>query len=247
MSNRQQTGQSTIEMIVLSLVLAPLFLIVPILGKYMDIAQTTSIASRYVAFEGATHHNASLSGWKSDTELATEVRRRFYSRHSLSIKTNDVVSEADEDRNTLWVDHRGNPLLADFNQVSVNTRKQSTSSIFNGLNALFDVSDDFELDNDNLYRGEVNVQLASIEGLAPFDTLNLNIRRHTVVVVDAWASKNASEVEGKVKDAGLIFPHQVLNVPASLLNPAISLFEFNASPPDIGKVEPDHVPSDRLK
>lgn len=247
MSNRQQTGQSSIEMIVLSLVLVPLFLIVPILGKYMDIAQTTSIASRYVAFEGASHHNSSLSGWKSDTELATEVRRRFYSRHSLSIKTNDVVSEIDEDRNPLWVNHRGDPLLQDFNQISVNTRKQSTSSIFNGLSALFDVSDDFDLDNDNLYRGEVNVQLANIAGLIPFDAINLNIRRHTVVLVDPWAAKHAAEVESKVKDAGLIFPHQVLNVPASLLNPAISLFEFNASPPDIGKVEPDHVPSDRLK
>lgn len=143
MSNSYQVGQSTIEMIILSLVLVPLFLIVPILGKYMDIAQTTSIASRYVAFEGATHHGSSLSGWKSDTELATEVRRRFYSQHSLSIKTNDVVSEINEDRNPLWVDHRGDPLLADFNQVSVNTNKQSTSSIFNGFSSLFDVSDEF--------------------------------------------------------------------------------------------------------
>lgn len=247
MSNSHQTGQSTIEMIILSIILIPLFLIVPILGKYMDIAQTTSTASRYVAFEGATHHNASMSGWKSDTELATEMRRRFYSQHSLSIKTNDVVNEIDEDRNPLWMDHRGDPLLADFNQVSVNTRKQNTPSIFNGLTSLFDVSDDFELDNNNLYRGEVNVQLANIAGLTPFDAIDLNIRRHTVVLVDAWASKNASEVESKVKDAGLIFPHQVLNVPASLLKPAISLFEFNASAPDIGKVEPDHVPSDRLK
>lgn len=247
MSNKYQTGQSTIEMIILSLVLVPLFLIVPILGKYMDMAQTTSIASRYVAFEGTTHHNASLSGWKSDTELAKEVRRRFYSQHSLSIKTNDVVSEIDEDRNGLWVDHRGDALLADFNQVSVNTKKQSISSIFNGLTSLFDFSDDFELDNDNLYRGEVNVQLANIEGLTPFNALNLNIRRHTVVLVDPWASKHASEVENKVKDAGLIFPHQVLNASASLLKPAISLFEFNASAPEIGKVEPDYVPSDRLK
>lgn len=247
MSNKYQTGQSSIEIIILSLVLVPLFLIVPILGKYMDMAQTTSIASRYVAFEGAAHHGASHSGWKSDSDLATEVRRRFYSQHSLSIKTNDVVSEIDADRNPLWVDHRGDPLLADFNQVSVNTRKQSIDSIFNGLTSLFDFSDDFELDNDNLYRGEVNVQLANIEGLTPFDNLNLSIRRHTVVLADPWASKQAAEVKNKVRDAGLTFPHQVLNVPASLLKPAIDLFEVNASAPEIGKVEPDYVPSDRLK
>lgn len=247
MWNNHQTGQSTIELIVLSLVLVPLFLIVPLLGKYMDMAQTTLVASRYVAFEGATHHNASLSGWKSDAALATEVRRRFYSQHSLTIKTNDVVREVNEDRNPLWVNHRGEPLLADFNQVSVNTGKQTTSTIFNSFTSLLDLSDDFDLESDNLYRGEVNVQLANIAGLTPFDAINLNIRRHTVVLVDPWASKHASDVENKVNDAGLIFPHQVLNVPASVLKPVISLFEFNASPPEIGKVEPDHVPSDRLK
>ena len=73
MSDFSQTGQSTVEFIVVSLVLVPLFLIVPLLGKYIDLAQTTLVASRYVAFEGTVHHSSSLSGWKTDAELATEV------------------------------------------------------------------------------------------------------------------------------------------------------------------------------
>jgi len=34
----RQRGQSTVEFVVLALVLVPLVLIVPLLGKYMDIA-----------------------------------------------------------------------------------------------------------------------------------------------------------------------------------------------------------------
>ena len=68
-----QAGQSTIELIVASLILVPLFLIVPLLGKYLDLAQTTEIASRYVAFEGAVHHSSSTEGWKTDAELARTI------------------------------------------------------------------------------------------------------------------------------------------------------------------------------
>lgn len=46
-SMARQRGQSTIEFVVLALVLVPLMLIVPLVGKYMDIAQTTAVASRY--------------------------------------------------------------------------------------------------------------------------------------------------------------------------------------------------------
>ncbi|MDP3609592.1 MAG: hypothetical protein Q8R74_11010 [Methylophilus sp.] len=247
MLNKHQHGQSTIEFIVLSLVLVPLTLIVPLLGKYIDIAHTTSIASRYVAFEGTVHHASSQNGWKSDATLASEVRRRFYSKHQLSIKTQDVVSETDDDRNALWTDHRGNHLLPDFNQITISTTTQNTPTIFNALNSAFDLSDNFGLNTDNLYRGDVSVRLANIESLQPFDNINLNIRRHTVLLVDPWASKSAGEVESKVKSAGLIFPYQLLDTTAKVLEIPINLFEFNASAPEIGKVEPDHVPADRLR
>ena len=78
-----QRGQSTVELVVLSFVLIPLLLIVPLVGKYMDIAQTTAEASRYTAFEGTVRHSSSTDGWKSDADLATEVRRRFFSNSEM--------------------------------------------------------------------------------------------------------------------------------------------------------------------
>jgi hypothetical protein len=245
-----QTGQSTLEFIVVSLVLVPLFLIVPLLGKYLDLAQTTQVASRYVAFEGAVHHSSSAAGWKTDAELAAEVRRRFYSRNDLSIKTGDVVSEIDSERNPLWVDHRADALLPDFNQVSVQTTKKSIATMFNGVTNMLDFSDDFNLPQDNLYSGSVSVQLANVAGLAPFDAIDLSMVRKTVVLVDPWAAKGPADISSKVKNSGIkTFPYQVLQVPASILEPVISIFEDGlggASPPKIGRVDADVVPKDRV-
>ena len=249
-SNWLQTGQSTIELIVVSLVLVPLFLIVPLLGKYLDLAQTTEIASRYVAFEGAVHHSSSTTGWKTDAELATEVRRRFYSRNDLSVKTNDVVSEIDSDRNPLWVDHRGDALLPDFNNVSVKTTKTSIDTLFNGVTKLADLSSNFELPDENLYNGTVSIKLADVAGLVPFDAIDLSMSRKTVLLVDSWAAKGPSEVRSKVKNSGLkVFPYKTLQITEAVLDPLISTFEDGfggASPPKIGRVDADIVSKDRV-
>ncbi len=83
---RRMRGQSTVEFLVLALVLLPLFLIVPLLGKQLDIAQTAASASRYVAFEGTVRHGSSLQPWTADAQLADEVRRRFFSTSSAAVK-----------------------------------------------------------------------------------------------------------------------------------------------------------------
>ena len=242
-SYSSQTGQSTVEFIVVSLVLVPLFLIVPLIGKYLDLAQTTQIASRYVAFEGAVHHSSNSTGWKTDAELATEVRRRFYSRNDLSVKTNDVVSEIDTDRNPLWVDHRGDTLLPDFSNVSVRTTKKSMGTIFN----VASLSSYFKLPDESLYSGTVSVQLANVAGFAPFDAINLSMTRKTVVLVDPWAAKGSSDVSSKVSASEIVLPTILLDGAAFFLNPVVAITEPGSSPPDIGKVEPDWVPTDRLK
>lgn len=245
-SHSLQAGQSTIEFIVVSLILVPLFLIVPLLGKYLDLAQTTQAASRYVAFEGAVHHSSSTTGWKTDAELATEVRRRFYSRNDLSVKTNDVVSEIDSDRNPLWVDHRGDALIPDFNNVSVKTTTSSMDTLFNGVTNFADLSSHFKLPDKNLYSGTVSVQLANIAGLIPFDAIDLSISRKTVMLVDSWAAKGPNDVASKVKSSEIVLQTGQLKL-AAPLSVFIDIAEPNASPPKVGKVEPDWVPADRLK
>lgn len=243
-SSKYQHGQSAIEFLILGFVLVPLFIIVPLLGKYMDLAQTTTVASRYVAFEGTVHHSSSVTGWKTDAQLAAEVRRRFYSKNDLSIKTNDVVSEVSTDRNPLWTDHRGNPLLPSFNNVTVQTKKEKLTQPVASYASAFD------LPQDNLYTGIVNVNIANIAGLEPFNTINLSMNKSTTVLVDPWGAHGSNDVQAKVQDAGsLVFPYKVLDPFAAIITPGIYLFETvfgGASPPDIGRVDADVVPSDRV-
>lgn len=239
---RGQRGQSTAEFVVLTVVIVPLLLIVPLIGKYMDIAQTTAVASRYVAFEGEVRHSSSNDGWKSDAELAQEVRRRFFSNSDAFIKTNDVAGDFNAHRNTLWFDHRGKPLLPEFaKNVSVVTTRESLTQPFGALYA-----GSFKLPYDNLYTGQVKVSIADIAGLKPFDALGLAVSRSTTLLADPWATSGPDSVRGKVRGATAAFPYQYLKVAAAPLVPFISILEPNSSPPDIGAVDPDKVPADRL-
>jgi hypothetical protein len=242
----RQRGQSTVEFVVLSLVMVPLLLIVPLLGKYMDIAQTTAEASRYTAFEGTVRHSSSTAGWKSDGELATEVRRRFFSNSDAPIKTNDVAGNFNAHRNTLWFDHRGNPLLQDFaKNVGVETQKDSLSQPFGVL------ASNFNLPQKNLYTGRVTVKVADIAGLLPFDSIGLSVTRGTTVLVDPWAASGPDQVTAKVQGAGLLFPYQPLDVIAQPLavlmsNPVLAILGTDTTPPEVGRVDPDRVPQDRV-
>lgn len=241
-----QQGQSTTEFVVLSLVLVPLLLTVPLVGKYMDVAQTTVVASRYVAFEGTVHHSSSKGGWKTDAELAQEVRRRFYSNSAAPIKTDDAAGDFDAHRNPLWYDHRSAPMLPVFaGNVGVESRREQMDQPFGAVFA-----GSLDLSKTNLHTGVVTVVVADVEDLAPFDALGLTIARRTTLLVDPWAAKGPGTVRDRITGApGDVrghFPYGPLKLAAAPLLPMIETFEFKSKPPRIGRVEPDRVPADRL-
>ena len=247
-SRNRQYGQSTTEFVVLSVVLVPLLLIVPLIGKYMDISQTTAVASRYAAFEGTARHSSSSSGWKSDAELAQEVRRRFFSNSNAPVKTGDTAGDFNAHRNALWFDHRGNPLLPKFaGNVGVKTTRESLSQPFGAFYAAA-----LGLPHDNLYTGQVNVNVADISGLKPFDSIGLSISHSTALLADPWAAQGPAMIEGKIKKDGWNplgpFPYKPLEIHAGnpVVGLALTLFEFKSSPPDIGRVDPNRVPADRV-
>ncbi|MEW6703855.1 MAG: hypothetical protein AB1430_03280 [Pseudomonadota bacterium] len=199
---RCQRGQATTEFVVLALALVPMLLIVPLLGKYIDLMQTTEVASRYVAFEGAVHHSG--SGWKSDAVLAEEVRRRFFSNSDAGIKTGDVAGNFNAHRNALWRDHAGNPLVNDFGgQVAVSTERRGFN-FYGPTRAVW--RDGFGLPEDNLHVGTVTVSPLNVVGLAPFDAINLRIARHTGVLVDSWAARSVADVRSRVERSPAIYP-----------------------------------------
>lgn len=239
-------GQSTVEFVVLASVLVPLFLIVPLIGKYLDIAQTTASASRYVAFEGMVHHSSSLHPWKSDTVLADEVRRRFFSNSDASVKSGDVAGDFNAHRNALWFDYRGQALLPDFAaNVGATSQRAALNQPFGALFA-----SSMGLSTRNLHTGAVRVDIADVAGLAPFDALGLSIRRHTTILADTWAASGPGAVRSSIRDDGWNpaghFPFRPLETIVTPIKPFVSVLE-GASPPTIGRVDPDIVPADRIR
>lgn len=242
-----QRGQSTVEFAVLALVLVPLLLIVPLLGKYLDLAQTTAVASRYAAFEGTVRHSSSTAGWKPEAALADEVRRRFFSASDAPVKSADVAGDFAAHRNPLWHDNRGDPLLPAFaGNVGVSATSASLSQPFGAFHASA-----FGLSHGNLHTGRVTVRPAAVAGLQPFDALGLSISRSTTVLVDPWAAGGPDQVATSITRDGwnLIgpFPYRPLETVVNAIELAIQLIPLEGNLPKVGRIEPDRVPLDRFK
>ena len=104
LSQNKQLGQAMTETVIASsFVLIPLFLLIPLLGKFIDIQHTTIQAARYEAWEytvwyrrnsekpsGVKYRNSNTNialPTKSYTRVQNEARQRFFSEDAWS-KTN---------------------------------------------------------------------------------------------------------------------------------------------------------------
>ncbi len=235
---KNQQGQAMVEFLVLALALIPLFLLVPYIAKYQDLAHTTQMASRYVAFE-AMSRNSDMGSFKPEAELQNEVRRRFFSDSvgrsaaavALPIKAGDVA--APSNTNGFWRNTANStPLVANFNDVSVTygsaAGTKHTDVIVGNEGALTNATFaaaklkgiSAGLTTPGIYRANVSVKVANLPSglkfLEPFDKLNLSISRNTSVIFNGWAANGAVQLEDRVGSASM------LPVGALMSNPAIS-------------------------
>lgn len=122
---KKQRGQSMTEFVVAAaFVMVPLFIIVPTVGKYIDMKLAAVQAARYVTWEYTAHYvdlrdqPAGFSALKQSrlplktlARVQKEAARRFYSNTNISINT--AVDRAGYDStaaNPLWDFHNGLPM-----------------------------------------------------------------------------------------------------------------------------------------
>ena len=252
-------GQAVVEFLVFSVALIPLFLLVPMIAKYQDIAHSTQMASRYVAFE-ATTRNDSSGTFKPVNQLADEVRQRFFSNPDAPIKTNDSAGNFKANQNLFWRDPNDKSLIADINSDVTVTFGSSNGS---DHSAAFSAAEDgrpFLLNNAlslrsrGIYTANVSVKVANLPaGLKfyePFDQINLTMTRSTSVVIDGWAGSDPNAVQRKL-DNPILSPATSLRPLQPFVDIGIRLTE-NASPvraPQLGQLDfwQDVVPADRLR
>lgn len=265
-------GQALTEFIVLALALVPLFLLIPMIAKYQDIAHAVQMASRYIAFE-ATTRNGTASTWKPPVQLAQEVQRRFFSNSGAPIKTNDAAGDFKAHQNLFWRNQSGDPLIknvADDVHVSfgggadrdhdAGFTSASDGGPFKGASG---ISDALGLSARGIYRANVTVALADFseqtEGYTKtfkqFKNLNLTMSRQTSLLVDPWGAKDPHQVEERI-DKMELFPGKMLKPVAPLVDAAVVIVESPSCfkgrctrGPKLGELEfwRDVVPADRRR
>ena len=253
-------GQALTEFLVLAVALIPLFLLVPMIGKYQDIVHATQMASRYLAFE-ATTREVDAAKWKTPAVLAQDVRRRFYSNPNAPIKNDDTAGDFDANRNLFWRDPYGNPLIKDFNNVSLSFgsgapnqtggyESASDGAPFNVIPITANATT-LGLQAKGIYTGNVAVKLENlpslIQKIAPFDAINLSITRHTSLINDGWSADSPATTEQRFGKMAPVNP--IIPLIEPLLALGITYVDLaDVHPPEFGKLQKwrDVVPSDRL-
>lgn len=138
---RDACGQAMTEFVIAAaFVLVPLFLIVPTVGKYIDLKLATQQAARYGAWEYTAHYHRAdelSSGFdavadnrlpvKSLERVAQESLRRYYSDSTLPVSTGtDRGGYLAADANPLWVYYNGAPLYRPENSLAQGAGSDAT-------------------------------------------------------------------------------------------------------------------------
>jgi len=194
----RQRGQAMVEFLVAALVIVPLFILVPLLGKYLDLKHNSIAASRKLAFECTVRYE-DCAALNSNPAFADEIRMRFFSGNDTDVLSNDRPP-ADEiavgEGSKLWVDRQGRPLLERYSDVGIRTDAHNVDP---GVAAAANVPgisgpNRFGLDlRRGLFDGRVQVRIARNNGgrnfLNQLDSLALNMQFHTAVLTDAWTAR----------------------------------------------------------
>jgi hypothetical protein len=266
---RHDRGQALTEFVVIALALVPLFLLIPLIGKYQSISHATELASRYVAFD-AIANNEGMNAYKPRAQLEQEVRRRFFSNSDAPVKTNDEAGDFKANQNLMWVDPQGAALIRHFSDVSVSFGTSNGASHASGISSAdddkpfnmptpFKAADTMGLKN-GIYRANVHVTLANLKDIGPgyastyegFKNINLSVSRHTAVVPDSWTAADPQQVQSRFGQK-ILFPGELLKNARPLVKAAVTVLQspagHNAHAPKLGELDfwRDEVPKDRTR
>ncbi len=267
---KRTKGQALVEYLYVSLAMVPLFLLLPMIGKYQDVSHATQMASRYVALDSMANHTGTMAGDKDAGVIANEIRQRFFSGSRVLIRARDGQTVALAS-NAAWRTPFDQPLIAQPEDIRVTFGLNHRPLPSQGFDAATDrdifnqsgttgaaLANRMNLPGSGLFQANVSVRLANLptdlEMIKPFDTLNLVLKRSTVVLHETWAADGPERVE--TRTAELVPVGQALKN----LEPAIDLLVNHFEDMDIneiGRIPPprfnrlatwrDMVPSDRMQ
>lgn len=260
-SLQSQRGQAVTEFAAMAAVLVPLFLLVPLLGKVSDLNHTTIEASRYAAWE----RTVADTGQKPDTVLATEIRRRLYSRPDMPIHTNAGAPDVKRDRNPLWRGYgKKRVLQSQIDDVGLGMAEgkapgplsSAVASVVTRAGQLmgkFNSGASFDLENDGLYTARVgaNVGANDLAFMGNKDCSGKDssevfacITRQNVILADTWDAGGPQQVASRTRAFVPMGIFSGVTKVTGIVGKIPFLKEWGRFDP--GYVAPDVVPADRL-
>jgi hypothetical protein len=245
-------GQALTEFLAIALVLLPLFLLLPMIGKIQDIAHQTQMASRHAAFD-AVLRNDSHNRFKPPQDIERELRHRFFGVAG-AIKTGSLP-EAFSPRPD-WSDPYANPLISTPGDVTLSFGPSHGNAHRDAWIAASDterflLASPLGLDSKGIYQVNVSAKLANLPAglklIEPFDQLNLRIERHASVLIDPWTARSPVQAEERFGRVAAV------NAPLQKIAPLVgAMIEYvdlsGVTPPSFGTLERwrDLVPADRV-
>ncbi|HZO20868.1 MAG TPA: hypothetical protein VFB37_00100 [Steroidobacteraceae bacterium] len=213
----------------------PLVLGIIYIGKFSDIRHQAIQASRYAAMERALDPRKS----ESDTIVQNETVARFFrdgGAHNIA-KDEQAQGSTATDENPNWSQITGDPLIAQYSDISVklgqkgslSTPADSAAGLFKGLGSGSGVEADVE------------VPVVNVTHFAPLANINLKIGATTVMAGDPWNGDGAADVASHQSDEsvpGKTAPFQLLK---DVLTPFVEAL-IDTPPPQFGCVKPEVVP-----
>jgi hypothetical protein len=247
LSRPAMRGQALVEFVIGAvLFLIPLFLIIPLLGKYADMKSSTIQAARYNAWERTVWYgqSASSSGdWegndKNESTIKSEMEAKFLT-------------------NELWSDRTGAAMLSGSSNSLTNEDPDFTVMTILGFAvSVANALGPFNLEMHGLYKGTASITIANTTAVtsellgsgagADPARLGLSITDTNVILANGWGANGADHVKTQVQ--GLtptsILSNPVLDAVRWVLVPFAQ--ELVPTVLELGKIEVDQVPPDRLK
>jgi hypothetical protein len=256
----RQSGQSLVEFAVLSAVLVPLFLLIPIMGKYIHVRQASQQVARAAAWEATVSPGYALPQTTRVRDLAVE--RNF------GAIDDPIRSRVQGGATNAQV---GNPLLNTFSgrallergDVRVNAyRNVSAPGIQDKLTDMMRLLPGYSPPNSrglvtsNIEISTQDIRLANGSAatfLEPFDRLDLRMQASHTLLADAWnasgpGSGSRPGPRTVLAQTRPLVPMDKLDPLDSALNALDWLPLFGALEKlDIGYIDPDVVPYDKME
>ena len=264
----RQRGQALAEFtIAAAFVLIPLFLMIPLLGKFMDMKATTIQAARYAAWERTAWYGSSewAVGQKSDAQIQSEVQQRFFSdAPTAPLRSTDQNQTGAVGGKQLWHDHAGTSMLSTYSAgAGQGGQTPGTMDVFlSGVQKIVNVIDSvlgtkFKLDMKSLYTSTVNlntantsaITLATGSGSSGFTAPNFVMSQ--VLVANGWSANGPDFVKAQTEGLAVLSLAQRSPVKEvmDIVQTVIGTFVEELKPSSLklgGEILPDYVPPDRL-